>query len=134
MRVSEVLLEVRATFLASRDGLMMVGLVITAVTAAAAFLSWTSWRLDGVGIGVGVGAAAVNLAAVMFVQCAGFRIVLSDDPHPWRITPSTFRFLAAAITVDLITFIVTFSVVRSSPPLPPVETLVTITSSILISR
>jgi hypothetical protein len=103
MRVSEVLLEVRATFLASRDGLMMVGLVMTAVMAGTAFPVWTNARLDGVSVGVGA-AMAAEFAIFLLAACAAYRIILSDEPHPWRIKPSSFRFFAAMIAVDLVTF------------------------------
>jgi hypothetical protein len=111
MRVREVLLEVRATFLASRDGLMMVGLVLTAVAAAATLLWWTDLRVRGPSFEGSV-ALAVQWAASLLAYCAGYRIVLADKGRPWRIAASTFRFAAAMTAVDAISLAGTFGIDR----------------------
>ena len=103
MRVTEVLLEVRATFFASRDGLIWVGLVLTAFLAATSFLLWTNLRLRGLAV-EGWSLVALQAAASLLAVCAGYRLILTNMRRPWRVTPSTLRFIAAMIAVDSISF------------------------------
>jgi hypothetical protein len=109
MRVREVLLEIRATLLASRDGLMMVGMVQISVLAALAFLWWPAVGLHGLSEESLV-PLAVQIAAALLAYCAGYRVVLTDDRRPWRLASSTFRFAAAMIVVDSLSFAGTYAV------------------------
>jgi hypothetical protein len=53
---------------------------------------------------------ATEYVVYLLAHCAGYRIVLSNEPHPWRIRPSTFRFFAATIAVDMVTAGVTVAI------------------------
>jgi hypothetical protein len=96
----EVVNEVRATLRASRNGLIMVGGLLVTVLTATNFLIWMRVLRPEVGDDALVPTMMiVRIAAALLAFCAGYRLALSDEPHPWLVRFSTFRFAAAMVAM-----------------------------------
>jgi uncharacterized membrane protein len=113
MSVGEVVAEVRATWRAARNGLVLVGAVLVTTLVATDFLSWMSIRLPEVGVGI-AWVTAVRVLAVLLALCAGYRLVLADRVAPWSFGRSTPAFSAALAAATAVTIGGTLLIVRGS--------------------
>ncbi|HEY0113141.1 MAG TPA: hypothetical protein VGB59_08300 [Allosphingosinicella sp.] len=96
LKVRDIVAQVNATRLASRDGLQLVG------AAAVATLTGTNFLLAQTGSGAGVEAWPVMIVRVVVIvaaMAAAYRIILSDDREPWVPKLSTFRFATAQVSL-----------------------------------
>ena len=87
-RLSEIVGDVRATFLACRNGLFIVGALLVTVLTSTTYLSWMSIRLPTVGISLAA-VMGVRLVVVLAALNAAYRLALSRDAPPlvdrsWR--------------------------------------------------
>lgn len=96
--LTEVVRQVRATFLASRNGLFMVGAVLVTVLTATNFLAWAAKLLPGSSLAVEP-VMVVRVGAVLLALAAAYRAALSEEERLWSIDLSTLRFAAAMLGV-----------------------------------
>lgn len=96
LSVREIVDEVRATLLASRDGLLMVGALLVTVLTATNFLGWTAKLLPGSTLSEGP-VMAIRVGAALLALAAAYRAALSAERPLWTIDLSTLRFAAAAL-------------------------------------
>jgi hypothetical protein len=96
LTVRDIVAQVNATRLASRDGLQLVGAVAVATLTGTNFLL----ALAQPGSGAEVEAwpvMIVRVIAIVAAMAAAYRIVLGDDREPWAPKLSTFRFAAGQV-------------------------------------
>lgn len=114
----EVVDEVRATLRASRNGLILVGALLVTVLTATNFLMWLRVLRPEIGDEALVPSMMIlRIAVALLAFCAGYRLLLSDEPHPWQVRASTFHFAAALIAVIVTTLGGTILIVRSATAL-----------------
>jgi hypothetical protein len=96
---SDILAQVRATLLASRNGMLLVGAVLVTTLTATNFLRWLE-KLAPEPTTPAWPFMLVRAAAVLLALVAAYRIVLSkDDESPWAVNLATLRFAGAILAI-----------------------------------
>jgi hypothetical protein len=113
LRTAEVIAEVRATFRASGEGLLLVGALLVTSLIATDFMSWMSIRLPEVGVNA-VTVTAIRIIAVFAAFCAGYRLALSPRLPAWRVGTSTLAFSAGLAGATVVTIAGTVLIVRAA--------------------
>ncbi|MEO7177497.1 MAG: hypothetical protein ABIW83_01505 [Allosphingosinicella sp.] len=94
LSTAEVLLQVRSTLLASRNGLFAVGGVLLTTLTATNYLAWIHQLMPDSGVAAWP-PMLLRTVALCLALAAGYRLILGEDRSPWTPSLSTLRFAGA---------------------------------------